>query len=180
MESTSPFASALFDLSIEEDRLENYYHELTEIKEILKKNDTFLSLLDCQFLTVSERKEIVDKTFASYQTNIRNFLKILIVRHKICFLENIIDEFFEKYYQKIGIQKGKIYSVEKLSEKEIEKIQMTFLEKKKKKVLLENEVDPTLIGGIRVVLGDRIYDGSLKNKLENMKLSLKKEGDNKK
>ena len=67
-----------------------------------------------------------------------------------------------------------MYSTEKLSEEQLEKLNNTISEVEKRPTDLKNIIDPLLIGGVKVVINDHIYDGSIKHHLENMKLTLLK------
>ena len=93
-------------------------------------------------------------------------------------LDDLLDEFIEMCNESLGVKKGKLYSTKELSKEEIAKIESAFDSKLNIKVQLENIVDTSLIGGVRVVINDHVYDGSLKNQLESLKSSLKKEGVN--
>lgn len=177
MESSTHYAMALFNLAFEKDKLDKYHDELISLKEVIKENEKFLELLDCQFIAPEERKSLLDNTFKDYEEDIRNFLKVLLDKHRLRSLYEIIDLFLKMYQDNKGIIRGKVYSTYPLSKEQIKRIEKAFLEKKKQKIILENEIDENLIGGIRLILKDKIYDASLKNKLEQMKSSLKKEGE---
>ena len=76
----------------------------------------------------------------------------------------------------LNIKEGIIYSTEKLSNEDIENVEKKFKEILSNDVELENQIDEKLIGGYKVVIEDKVFDGSIKNKLEFMKLSLKQGG----
>ena len=177
MESSLQYAIALFTLSQEKDKVDLYHDELIDLEKLMKDNEAFLDILKCVFITLEERKTLIDQTFIDYEDDVKNFLKVLLDNHKLNSLYEIIDVYINLYNENKGIIKGKVYSTYPLSKEEIKRLEEAFYEKKKLRVILVNEIDESLIGGVRVILKDRIYDGSLKNKLENLKTSLKKEGE---
>ena len=70
-----------------------------------------------------------------------------------------------------------VYSVVPLDEQTLSKLQKKISQLEKVEIELINKIDPSIIGGLKVVIHSHIYDGSIKNKLENMKIDLlKKEG----
>ena len=71
-----------------------------------------------------------------------------------------------------GVTEGLVYSTERLSEDQLSKLNKTISSVEKRPVELRNIIDPTLIGGVKVVINDHIYDGSIKHHIENMKNSL--------
>jgi F-type H+-transporting ATPase subunit delta len=73
-----------------------------------------------------------------------------------------------------GVIEGLVYSTEPLSESQLAKLNSVISKKESRPVELKNIIDPTLIGGVKVVINDHIYDGSIKHHIEDMKLALLK------
>ncbi len=173
------YANAFFALAEENNKLNIYFDDVLAIKKVFMENKELLSLLTNYLLNEEERIAIIDKVFAFLnEENSRNFLKVIMSNHKLNYVEDIMDCFHDLYNNKFHIEKGIIYSSIKLNEDQISKIEKAFYAKKKQKVQLENKIDESLIGGIKVIIKDHIYDGSIKNQLESLKSTLKKEGDN--
>ena len=93
-------------------------------------------------------------------------------------MDDLLETFIDLCNESLKVKKGIVYSTTSLTEEEIIKIQNAFNEKLSIKVELTNKVDESLIGCIRVIIEDHIYDSSLKNQLESLKSSLKREGAN--
>ena len=73
-----------------------------------------------------------------------------------------------------GVDEGLVYSTIPLDEKTINKIEEKISKIESRKVELINKIDPALIGGVKVVINGHIYDGSIKNQIEMMKIDLLK------
>ena len=96
---------------------------------------------------------------------ISNFVKILIKNNDIK-LTNKISEEFDKYFNlQKGIEKVEISTAKELTEVEKKEILKRLESQLNKKVELEEEVDPSLIGGLKIKYGDKLIDGSIKTKL---------------
>ena len=173
------YSNAFFDLAKEENRILSYLEDARVILTVIKENKEIITLLSSYFLNNDEKNSIIDKSFALLnEVNSRNLIKLTVSNHIVSSLDELLLEFIELCNEELGIKKGTLYSINKLSEDEIKNVEKAFKEKLNIKVELTNVIDTSLIGGIRVVINDHIYDGSLKNKMESLKSSLKKEGAN--
>ena len=86
-----------------------------------------------------------------------------------------IFESFNSYCNEYrGVREGIVYSTLKLDKKVISELEKKISQKEHQQVELKNVIDPALIGGVKVVVHDRIYDGSIKHHLEMMKKDLLK------
>ena len=89
-------------------------------------------------------------------------------------LHKILEEYVKISNAELGIEEGIVYSTEKLTKAQIDKIEKKLSEVTKVKVELVNRIDERLIGGIKVVLNDSVYDGSLRSKIESLRKALLK------
>ena len=178
-ELTSRYALALFSLKRDENKLLESQLEVKELRKLIKENEEFVPLLASHNLDLESRLSIVEKVFASIDEEIKNFIKIIVDNNRARYLLQIFDDFNSLVNEYRGVKEGLVYSAMPLSDKEIDHISKSISEVEKMPIELKNKVDPTLIGGIKVVINDHVYDGSIKHQLEDMRLSLlKKEGVN--
>jgi F-type H+-transporting ATPase subunit delta len=97
-------------------------------------------------------------------------LLILSDRNRFSEVEAIHDHFIQNYNAHYKQENVVIESVYPLSEEEIEGIGKVFIKKTGlSKLLIENKVNEELIGGIRVFIGTKVYDGSLNTQLSDLK-----------
>jgi len=178
-ELASRYALALFSLKRDEDKLLETQKEVKELHRLIKEDEEFMSILASHSLSIEDRLEIVENVFASIDEEIKNFIKIIVENNRAKYLLDIFDEFNSLVNEYRGVKEGLAYSAMPLSDKEIDHISKSISEIEKMPVELKNKVDPSLIGGIKVVINDHVYDGSIKHQIEDMKLTLlKKEGVN--
>ena len=177
-ELTSRYAQALFSLKRDSDKVEEAQKEIKELIKVIKDNPDFLTLLNAPYIDKEERIKIVDKVFTSVDEDIKNLIKIVIENNRALYLLQIFEDFNSLANEYRGVKEGLVYSAMPISDKEIEKITKTISEIEKCPIELKNIIDPSLIGGVKVVINDHIYDGTIKHHIENMKLTLlKKEGE---
>ena len=166
-ELTSRYSTALFSLKKDEDQLIDSQMEIKELLKVLKQNHDFLLLLDSSYKEFEEKEKIVDE-------EIKNFIKIIVRNHRSKYLIEIFEEFNSLVNEYRGVLEGLVYSTEPLSEKELDKLNKKISEVENIPTELKNIIDPQLIGGVKVVINDHIYDGSIKHHLENMRNTLLK------
>ena len=178
-ELTSRYALALFSLKRDENKLLESQVEVKELRKLIKENEEFVSLLASHNLDLESRLSIVEKVFASIDEEIKNFIKIIVENNRAKYLLQIFDDFNSLVNEYRGVKEGLVYSAMPLGDKEVDHISKSISEVEKMPIELRNKVDPTLIGGIKVVINDHVHDGSIKHQIEDMKLTLlKKEGVN--
>ena len=168
----SRYANGLFSIALEENKVDLYRKRIKMIKDVFEENDDFLHLLSSCFISNKEKDEIIDKVFKSEEEYIRNFIKIIFINKRGNCLIKILNEFIKTCNENLNIKDGVIYSVNKLSNEQIEKIQESLSTRLNCKVELTNSLDEKLLGGVKVSIEDKIFDGSIKNKLEKLKESL--------
>ncbi|EUJ45867.1 F0F1 ATP synthase subunit delta [Listeria riparia FSL S10-1204] len=99
---------------------------------------------------------------------------LLVDRGREDYLVTIINQYLKKVKDARGIADAEVYSVVPLSEAEEAELSKAFAAKMSKNELnIHNHIDPSLLGGVRVVIGNRIYDGSLKSKLRDLERQIK-------
>ena len=173
-ELTSRYSVALFSLKRDENQLIDSQLEIKELIKVLKENPDFLTLLDSSYKEFNEKEEIVDKVFKSLDEEVRNFIKIVVRNHRAMYLLEIFEEFNSLVNEYRGVKEGLVYSTEALSEDALNKLNSKISEVEEMPTELINIIDPSLIGGVKVVINDHIYDGSIKHHIDNMKVSLLK------
>lgn len=171
-EITSRYAEALYSLKRDSNSLEKTQEEIRELKKVFLENPDFIVILDSSYKTIEEKIEIIDKTLVGVDEEIKNLLKVIIRNHRARYIIEIFDGFISLVNEHRGVIEGLVYSTEKLSDEQLEKLNLAISKVEKRPTELRNIIDPNLIGGVKVVINDHIYDGSIKHNIENMKNSL--------
>ena len=97
---------------------------------------------------------------------------LLIDRRRSSIVPDLTDEFIKLANQARQTEDAVVYSVKPLSEAEMLSLSQVFAKAGIASLRIRNEVQTDLIGGIKVRIGNRIYDGSVSGKLERMERQL--------
>ena len=172
LEIAQNYASALLSIAIDEDKVVAYQIEVKELSKIIKDNPDFLLLLDSRFLTISERKEKVSEILVNFSTDVINFIKIIVEHNRVNYLEDILQAFNTLCNENQDIVEGLVYTAFPLEEETLLKIKKKISQIENREVDLITRIDPSLIGGVKVVINSHVYDGSIKNQIEKMQIDL--------
>ena len=173
-EIASRYAVALFSIAEEENKISELQAEVRQINQIFQENREFVDVLTSAFLTHEDKIQALEKVLVGVDENIVSLLKVVVKNNRSSYIPDIFEAFNTLCNDSRGILEGIVYSTEKLDSKVIERIAAKISKIENRTVELKNKIDPSLIGGVKVVVHDRIYDGSIKNQLSQMKESLLK------
>ena len=154
------YIQALFSLPKSEEENKNLEKSLKEVAETFKTNEEFRKVLQDPRINSNVKVEIIKEIFKdNKQTSFIKFLALLIKEGRI----NCIQEIAEGYEQINIIVASPID--EKQTKTNIEKFKMMY-----KAQTIEHEViiDESLLGGVKIMVGNKIYDGSVATQLEQM------------
>ena len=173
-EAVSRYADALVSLAKDEGKLEQYKFAVLSIAETFKLNPELLKYLKSYFVKEEDKYKVIDDFTKDFKLqNLTNFIKLLVVKHKIYLFKDIANEITKGINFELDVYEGFVYSTEPLENSKILEISRVISEKIGKKVELKNKLDERLIGGVKVVIHDHVFDGSIKHKLETLKEQLK-------
>lgn len=173
-EITSRYAEALYSLKREENTLFESQLEVKELIKVLKQNPDFMMLLSSSYKELNEKEEMIEKVFVGVDEQIKNLMKIIVKNHRASYLVEIFENFNSLVNEYRGVKEGLVYSIEPISDTQLDKLNNSISQLENCPTELKNLIDPSLLGGVKVVINDHIYDGSIKHHLENMKLTLLK------
>ena len=169
----SRYAEALFQVGEETDSTDKLYGELKAVVGIVKENKDFSNILRSPLVSKEEKKDLITKVFeGKLSQNMINFLKILADKDRLALLADIEKDFKVLLNEKNNILEGIVITAVPMKEEEVKELQTKLSAKYNKTVVLENEVDKSVLGGVLVRLGNEEIDGTVKNRLDKMKEQL--------
>ncbi len=163
------YAKAFFELSNELKNLDSMTDSLDAFVSNYK-ND-FKKLLLSPKITKQEKKEVIKKCFKSCDENFINFIYVIIDNSRIDTIEEIHSDVKKLIDEKNNIVTIDVYSCDVLSAEQTEEI-LNKLSFPGKTVMLDNHIDKTLLGGIKLFHNQQQIDGSIKNQLKILKENL--------
>ncbi|KAB2332517.1 F0F1 ATP synthase subunit delta [Bacillus mesophilum] len=167
------YAIALFDLAKEHQLIDSMEQELLVVKNVIQNSEEFQMLFQSPKISIQKKKEIVKDAFASLNAFVVNTLMILIERHREDIIAEVADQFIGLANEARGIAEAKVYTTRPLTDAEKEALSATFAAKIGKTSLrIDNIIDTNLLGGIKLRIGNTIFDGSLRGKLDRLERQL--------
>jgi len=165
------YAEALIELSEEKGFKDEFFNNLKVIVDIFKSNTEFKSFLLNRKVHPQSKKRILKNIFENrVEKELLNFLMLLVDKDRLDILEEIYDEFQKMWDERKNTLILKIISATPLEVEQISRIKekyMRFYNKNAARATLE--IDKSLIGGVKIQIGDRIIDDSVKSKLLGLK-----------
>src|SRR5699024_9642789 len=136
-------------------------------------NEQLYTFLEHPGIKNEEKKQLLQDVFRDFSNHVVHTMKLLVDRHRIENITEIINAFIQMVNDKKGIAEVQVYSVKELSETKKQELEKSLANQHgKKAVKLENIVDPSLIGGLKIRIGNTIYDGSVSRKLNRIERSI--------
>jgi F-type H+-transporting ATPase subunit delta len=163
------YADALFQLGNEKAVMEQLVEDFRTVREVFEANTNLITFLKHPSVHNAKKKQFLDEVFQSLSADVVNTIKLLAERHRSEMIPSIIDHFIQLVNDAKGIAVATVYSVRELNEAEKKELESAFAKRFNKNSLeFENEVDPNMLGGIKIRLGNTIYDGSVSGKLRRI------------
>jgi F-type H+-transporting ATPase subunit delta len=165
------YAQAAFELAIEKNELESWQEGLGKIAE-LTSDQELMSLLQNPRLLLAAKKSLLKERLGEINPLAFNLAILLVSKDALRLAGNISQQYNELLDVHRGIERAKVTAASPLDDEDREAISRRLGEIVKRKVAIDAQVDPSIIGGFIARMGDTLIDGSIRQKLETLKLSL--------
>ena len=168
--ASNDFATALFMLAVEEDKLDEIYGDLLKVKDVFKENPDYAVLLNSPSLPKHERTKLINAAFyGSIGEYTLNFLKVMCEHNKITEIYECIKVFSALRKQAENRVTAKVYSAVPLSDEQLERLKEKLHKKLSSEVKLKTVIDENMLGGIKIEFEDKVIDGSVRKQLHDIK-----------
>ncbi|MCU6708506.1 F0F1 ATP synthase subunit delta [Paenibacillus sp. J5C_2022] len=167
------YAKALFELASEGGKVSEVEAELKLIAETLQRDPSIEKFLSLPSVAPVGKIAALKASFGeAVSPLVFDTLQLVISRGR----QTIIGEVYEAYTKIAGDTLGQahaiVYTAKQLSDDELAGVAAHFSSVTGKKIIAEQIVEPALLGGLQVRIGDRLYDGSLSGKLDRLSKTL--------
>lgn len=165
------YAKGLFIAAKELDKVKDFGEELEKLSSGLKNYPEVLQALQSPIYPPDVKMEILQEILSYFKVDpeLERFLKLLVERRRIQYLEEIVAMYQALLDEELGRARGEVITAFPMSPEEKAELEKALQELLKKEIILDSRVDPEIIGGIKVKIGDYILDGTLKSQLEKFK-----------
>ena len=173
--SAERYANALFQLAKEAKVLDSVSDELNKIKQLMETDTEFASTIKNPSVSKKNKINIFDIISEKLELSklTKNFIGVIINKNRINYLLNIAQSFENLISVHKGNRVAKITSAQTLSDEQLQEIKTNLNQKFDSDFNLNVNVDPNLIGGLKIQIGSQMIDSSIKNQLQLLKEKMK-------
>lgn len=168
------YANALADVAFEQGAAEAAVKQLGDFYAAFTASAELRNALASPAVPAEAKHAVIEKIAARIGAGkiIRNFLFVIADHHRTHILAEIVTTFESVVRQRQGIAEAEISSAVELTGAQKKRFTQTLERITGKKIEAKYSLDPTLLGGALVRVGDTIYDGSVRNSLNEMRARL--------
>jgi F-type H+-transporting ATPase subunit delta len=170
------YGNALFELAKEENSMDTMLEEVKAVRQIYEENAELAQLLNHPKITREEKKTVIENIFKGrISDHLTGFLVLLIEKDRYNDMNAVFEYFIKQVYEYKNIGVVYVSSAKPLSKEQEKAVEERLLQVTKYVAFeMHFDVDPGLIGGMVIRIGDRVVDSSIRTKLANMQKELLK------
>lgn len=169
------YSTALFLSAGHRSLIDQAFSQFSDLKATMMKDASLLRFLSSPRVAEAEKLQVLRSVFGRLMEPLfLEFLFVLVRKRRAMYLIEVIDEFCLLVEIHRGISHATVTTALGLSAEEESRLISTLEIRTGKKIHLEKKVDPGIIGGMVVVIGDEVVDGSIKYELHQIEEQLGK------
>ena len=163
------YARALFEVATERDSLDEIRDQLGAFADAMHENRDLAVFFFSPYFSIPEKKQGLERAVTGANPEFRNFLEALIERHRMPAIFRIRAEYDALWDEARKLLPVRVTSAVALDEETVKEIGDRIGSQVDRQIELSSEVDPDILGGIVLRVGNLILDASIKNRLEQLR-----------
>jgi ATP synthase F1 delta subunit len=163
------YAEALFEAAKEKGKLDEVHEQLEEFVDALADNREMQLFLFSPYFSSAEKVEGLEKAIADAEPELVNFLNLLIDKHRMPVIFRIRRQFDELWKRENKRLEVTVTSAIELDPDVIEGIGKRIEEQTGQTIELQSRVDPDVLGGVVLQVGNVVLDASIGNRLDKLR-----------
>ncbi len=170
------YARALLDIGREEQQLRRVLSETEEFGKVLEGSPELREVMEADDISRRDKHAALDGALskAGFLPTTKSFLSLLIEKGRMNILPQILVEFRRMVEEIEGIERVEVTVPIALSGTQKDLLRTVLERRTGKKVVLEETVDPAVLGGMVVRVGSTVYDGSVRTQIRQIRQNLQK------
>ena len=168
------YATALADIALEQGAAEPVKKQLEDFGAAYAESAELRNVLANPAVEFAAKHGVIEKLAARLGASriVRNFLLVVVDNQRTHLLPEILRSFENVIRQRQGVSEAEVTSAAELTTPQKSQLQQTLERLTGRKIQAKYSLDPALLGGAVVRIGDTIYDGSARNRLNQMRARL--------
>ena len=165
------YATALYMIGVEENRLDALTREVKNLADVVRVSPELARLLSSPVIAQETRRAVMSDilTRVGVSPTARNFTLLLTDRRRGALLPDVAEALAALSDERAGKLQAQVTSATALTEPQLARVRAALEKLTGKAVALTHKVDASLIGGMVTRIGDKVYDGSLRARLDEIR-----------
>jgi len=165
------YAQAVFELALESNKLEEWHSDLGKIAQLMEDAE-FAALIETPKLPTELKAKLAQEKLGKINPMALNLVYLLMAKDRLKYADQIANEYERLLDDHYGITHAEVTTAIPLNDTDKERISHQLDAIVGKKVSVNLQVDPDILGGFIARIGDSLLDGSIRNKLNELKKNL--------
>ena len=165
--SAKRYAQATFDLASQRGKLDQWTKDLRLVNEVLQ-NLELKAFLEHAKVPLSRKVQTMKEVLQGVDPLVQNLLACLVSRGLVELVPEVENVYGRLLDELRGREQAEVYSAVPLADSERDRILGFLADLTKKQVRLDTQVDPSILGGLVIKVGDKLIDGSTRTRLEEL------------
>jgi len=163
------YARSLFEVAQEGDKLDVIREQLGQIDDAIRENREMRLFLFSPYFSTQEKREGLRRAIVDADPAISNILDVLLENHRLPVISRLRREYERRWDQANDLLPVTVTSAVELDEAVVQRIGDEIGRQTGRRVELSKQVDPSILGGFVVRVGNAILDSSVRNRLEQLR-----------
>ncbi len=170
------YGDALLEIANEEKKVDLLLEEVTAVMEILKDNPEFSKLMNNPRISVDEKQTVMSNVFEGrISKELMGFFSMIVNKGRYDHIDEILTYFQDEVKKIKGIGVAFVTTPLELSDAQKKSVEKKLLDTAGfKQMEMHYDIDPSLVGGMRIRIGDRVVDSSIHTKILKMQQDMMK------
>jgi F-type H+-transporting ATPase subunit delta len=169
----SRYARALYHLGSSKEERERQLNELKQIKNILDQTPEVMQFFIAPQIPLQQKEKVLESCFKNrIESGVLSFLALLLERRRFQYFPEIVEKYDLLVKAALGILEGKLVTAVPAEENLVAALKQKLEKIYNKELILNKEIDPELLGGGILHVGNQLIDFSVRGKLDRLKEDL--------
>lgn len=163
------YSKALMNLCASNEQMEKWAKDLKTLHTALKHTPKWKYFFSIPQIPIQEKEQVISKALGeNYDKKLQDFLFFLLKKGRFTYLSDIVKDFERRTAAHVGVKQAYVITAVPLEAKAKETLQNKLENFYNYKIQLIEKKDPSILGGVILVIGNKIIDHSIRNRLDNL------------
>ncbi len=168
------YGDALFDVALDKGKLEEVHEQLTQFTDAMNESHDLRVFLFSPYFSSQEKREGLARVVSGAEPELLNFLELLAEKHRMPAIFHIKRRFDERWAEENRRLEVTLTSAVELDDEVVDRVSKEIERQTDRTINLTREVDPEVLGGLVLRVGNRVLDASIRTKLDKLRKEVAK------